>query len=267
MTIAGRGGAVLVLGLVGAWGFPGCADGPDPQRGATSPAGDAAAADATTDGASATATRCRPGAGASGAPASIDDAVRLVNSLPRPVTVTCFVESLDRPLHITASQSVISLQPADGRRSPRIFLMTDQLVMSIVVDGKGRNLVDFGQFVTTTRTLKGELAFPAQADVPAAEPYQRIHSLNPSTGEMGTSCRFCHPDEQPAMQAGGAVGYISGAFRPDFRTQVPLDDVRHERAICNPAAEPDRCDFLRALLDHGDVVESAFPAGVPTIFQ
>jgi hypothetical protein len=216
--------------------------------------------------------RCFPGLGTSGAPASIDEAVRLVNSLPRPVSVTCFIESLDRPLRANATSSTISLQPAVGSRSPRIFLLTDKLIMSIVPDGKGRNLVEFGQFVSPTRTLKAEIGFPVVTAILPGEPFARIRSVSPS-GDPGTSCRFCHADEEAAPAMNGqliddpSTAYVSSALRPDWRNEVPLDRVRAERAACDDAVEPDRCELLGALLDHGEVIETKFPEEIPTIFR
>jgi hypothetical protein len=146
---------------------------PDAQADGTTDAPDAADAGAPEAPA---VRRCFPPAGISGTPASIAEAVRLVNALPRPVTVECFLESLDRPLYAVATQSTISLQPAVGSRSPRIFLITSKLIMSIVPDGKGSQLVEFGQFVDERRTLKGEIHFPVVSDVLPAEPFERIKS-------------------------------------------------------------------------------------------
>jgi hypothetical protein len=248
------------LGLVACMGVP--APGPSASaRDAEAAAGDSSFVPGSAG------PPCRPGAGASGRPASIDETVRLVNSLPRPVTVTCLLESLERPLGAVATYSTISLQPAAGLRSPRVFLLTDKLVMSVVVDGKGRDLLELGEYVAETRTLKGEIAFPATAAVAAGEPYRRIRSDTASTGAKGTSCRFCHPAEEPGPEIDGAVGYVSGALKPSRRTLIPLDGVRRERQTCDPAAEPERCAFLRALFDHGEVREAAFPAAVPDIFN
>jgi hypothetical protein len=254
----------VLASLLAVLGVEGCADS-DPAPGPVQSPRDAA-----TDGAGdrgPAAPRCRPGPGASGTPATIDEAVRLVNSLPRPVTVTCFLESLDRPLRAVATNNTISLQPAAGSRSPRIFLLTDALVMSLVIDGKARDLLEFGQYVTGNRTLKGEIAFPATAEVTPGEPYRRIRSNGPTSGSTGTSCRFCHAGEEPGPELGGAVAYISSALKPSARSVVPLDDIRREHQACDRAAEPDRCQFLGALLDHGEVVETTFPSEVPTFFD
>jgi hypothetical protein len=248
-----------------ALGFVACMGVPAPAPSASPPDASGAAGDSSFDSGSAV-PRCRPGTGASSRPATIDETVRLVNSLPRPVTITCLLESLERPLGAVATYSTISLQPAAGLRSPRVFLLTDKLVMSVVVDGKGRDLLELGEYVAETRTLKGEIAFPATAAVPAGEPYRRIRSDTASTGANGTSCRFCHPAEEPGPEVDGAVGYISGALKPGRRTLVPLDDVRREHQTCDPAVEPERCAFLRALFDHGEVREAEFPAAIPAIF-
>jgi hypothetical protein len=275
---ARRPGMALRLGfLASSLGWAACTG----SAGTSAGGFDAAAMDAGAPEASAPdvsvpealpARRCFPGPGISGAPASIAEAVRLVNSLPHPVSVTCFIESLDRPLRANATDSTISLQPAVGSRSPRIFLLSDTLIMSIVVDGKGRNLVEFGQFVSATRTLKAEIGFPVTTDVQPSDPFARIHSVSPS-GAVGTSCRFCHGDEEavPDMNGqmidGPSTPYVSSALRPDWRNEVPLDRVRAERATCDAAVEPDRCELLGALLDHGAVVETKFPQEIPTIFR
>src|SRR5687767_916415 len=104
--------------------------------------------------------RCRAPAGFSGSPRTIAEAIALVNALPPPVTLACFLQSLDRPLYAYATYSVISLQPAVGARSPRIFLFDGKsggLVMSIVPEGMGSHALEFGQFVDETRTIKGEI--------------------------------------------------------------------------------------------------------------
>jgi hypothetical protein len=213
------------------------------------------------------APRCRPGPGATGTPTSIDEAVALVNGLPHPVSVTCFLESLGRPLRVWATSSVISLQPSVGRRSPRIFLLRDEMVMSVAVAGTGRDLVELGQFVTPMRTLKGEIGFPAVTDIPRTEPYTRIRSDGPQPDSTGSSCRFCHAAEEMAPQPSGALGFVSDALRPDTRTAVPLLDVTLERRRCDPTVEPLRCELLGALLDHGEVVEVPFPERLPTLFR
>jgi hypothetical protein len=204
--------------------------------------------------------RCRPTGPVSASPQSIAEVVALVNALPRPLTLPCFLESLARPLAAQPIVSVVSLQPSFGARNPRIFLFWDKLIVSVVPDGTGRSLLEMGQLVDVDRSLKAELGFPLTEPVEPGTPFARV-----SKGD-GTSCGFCHSGEVPAGDVGGAPSFVSTAFAPTPRALQDLSLLRHERDVCDAAAEPDRCAFLRALFDHGEVRAQAFPAGIPTAF-
>src|SRR5689334_21320856 len=84
-----------------------CAEGPAPE-----PSRDAAAMPDAPPPA-----RCRPPSGVSGTPRTIFEVAALANALPHPLSLTCFLESLDRPLALHAAVSTISLQPAPAARS------------------------------------------------------------------------------------------------------------------------------------------------------
>ena len=58
-----------------------------------------------------------------GSPDSIGDAVALINALPKPLTIACFVSALNRPLNLNLTTSTISVQPAIGVSNPRIFII------------------------------------------------------------------------------------------------------------------------------------------------
>lgn len=217
-------------------------------------------ADAGTEDGPAAIERCRAPAGVSARPQSIAALVALVNALPRPVELTCLLESLARPLDVNAVISVVSLQPARGERSPRIFLMSGPLFMSIVPAGPGAPLVELGELVDGTRSIKGEIAFPVTEALDDAAPYRKIEM-----GE-GTTCRFCHPSEERVAHLPDAPAYVSGALSPDERYRVRVGRLLQERDLCDDGAEPARCAFFRALLDHGEVRDRDFPASVPSIF-
>lgn len=204
--------------------------------------------------------RCRAEGGVSGAPGSIAGVVALANALPRPLSLSCFLESLDRPLHVHTTRSTVSLQPSAGDRSPRIFLFSGSLILSVVPEGKGSPLMEMGQLVDPARSLKAEIRFPLEGPLGPDDPYEHVRDAN------GTTCRFCHPDEAPAPQVAPAA-YVSGAFKPSPGGRVTLDFLAQERARCDGAAEPDRCAILRALFDHGEVRWREFPASVPTAFR
>jgi hypothetical protein len=209
---------------------------------------------------------CPPPPGVSAKPRTIAEAVALVNALPRPVTVACFLESLERPLHVNATRSFISLQPANGPRNPRLFLMFDGMSVSVVPAGSGSKLIEFGEFVTPTRTLKAEIKTPVEVEVKPADPYLSPINTTGSNAGMSTTCRTCHAQEERWEPIGFADAYVSDALRPDPRSDVTLPSVLAERDACPDEDHGERCTMLRALFDHGEVSHREFPPTLPTIF-
>jgi hypothetical protein len=194
--------------------------------------------------------------------------VDLLNALPRPVTVACFLESLERPLYLNATKSFISLQPAVGLKSPRLFLMFEGMSLSVVPEGSGSKLIEFGEFVTPERTLKAEVGTPITAPVQPGDPYRSPISTSPSTSNTrGTTCRTCHGQEERAEDIPFAEAFHSLALRPDPRSVVTLESARAERAACPDQDVGERCAMLRALFDHGEVLPRDFPEALPTIFD
>ena len=114
----------------------------------------------STDGSTAE-RRCVPPDGVSGSPQTIDEVVALIDALPPPVTLPCFLESLDRPLHVEAAISRSSAQPAYWDRSPRLFLFIGDLVLTVVPEGSGAALLEMGEFVDETHTRKAEQVVPS----------------------------------------------------------------------------------------------------------
>ncbi len=56
-----------------------------------------------------------------------------------------------------------------------------------------------------------------------------------------------------------AQAFSSLAFRPNPRYQVPLTTLAHEHQICDPVAEPARCQMLSAIFGGGgDVLDAQF---------
>ncbi|MFP2904637.1 hypothetical protein ACLESD_06180 [Pyxidicoccus sp. 3LFB2] len=202
---------------------------------------------------------CVPSGGATGAPGTIEEAVALINSLPRPTSVACLVESLDRPLRLSATESDLSAQPAHGRRSPRVFLFSGPLIISVVPDGPGAEVVEFAELDDSGRSIKGELAFPIEAEVLPEAPYTKV-MFQPGV----TVCALCHADERPAYRVGNAWAYSSRALRPVDSSLVPLEELQREASTCDASAEPERCRLLQELFEHGMPRAHAFPASLPT---
>ena len=205
--------------------------------------------------------RCSAPAGASASPRNIEEAVVLLNALPKPTTVACFVETLPRPLAAVATTSTASAQPAGSPRSPRIFLKLDQLLLSVVIDGQSRDLIEFGYLVEgDLRSIKGELKLPLDGEVEAQAPYQRVQR------DAGTVCGYCHAGEERVAAITFASAFVSAALRPNPAHVVGLDALRAERQACDPAREPARCEMLSALFDGGDVVDAQLNEAMPVGF-
>src|SRR5688572_8672144 len=107
-------------------------------------------------------------------PHSIPDAVEWINAQPKPLSLPCFLEALDRPLALYATESIFGAQPAVGKRSPRMFLFAEPLIMTITPEGRGSHLLEFGERRSETTSLKGEIVFPVEAELEPSAPYERV---------------------------------------------------------------------------------------------
>ena len=206
--------------------------------------------------------RCAPGPNATGAPRTIAQVVDLVNSLPKPVTVACFVESLDRPLKVFASNSVASLQLSTGPEDPRWFIFSLPLIISVTSDGPGADLLEIGELQPgNRRTLLGELRLPIQTEITRALPFERIRS-----GE-GTTCGFfCHQNEARDSRIQFAEAFVSKAIRAAPDSEVTLDFLRGVVSRCTSPTASLRCELLHTVLVAGRAQREDFPAGMPIGF-
>jgi len=207
--------------------------------------------------------RCAPPPGMTGSPQTIQDTVALVNALPKPTSVACFVESLDRPLGAYATNSMFSLQPAVSQASPRVFLKVGRMWLSIVIDGDGKDLLEFGELLDDgRRSLKAEMQFPTTDQVAPGVPFDRV-----LYGAGGTVCGVCHREEYLDHMEGTSQVFSSEAFRPEPATRVPLDFLRGQAQSCDWQAQPQRCDLLSAVFGGGDVVDAEFPKTMGTFLM
>jgi hypothetical protein len=189
-------------------------------------------------------------------PRTIADVVARIDALPEP-TIYCLIASLPRPLSLVASLSRTSLQPAVDAYTPRIFVMFEGLSLSVVGGGDGENAVEFGEWVTPLRTLKGELRWPITRPLAVERPYEGL--VEP--GQTVSSCGFCHNAEDAHPTIPGA--FVSDALAPARLNELAIDDVRAIRASCSD--EP-YCAILRALFDYGQVQQGAFADDVRSGF-
>jgi hypothetical protein len=189
-------------------------------------------------------------------PRSIAEAVAMLNAMPKPVTLPCFLETLERPIALQATMSVLSAQPAVGKRSPRLFLFLDPLIASVVPDGTGRQLLEFGERRSETHSLKAELEFPITEEVQPEAPFARL-----KYDERLSTCDFCHANSEPAEDPVFPYAFVSQALRPVLRERVTVEALMAEARACDKTVEAERCAMLRALFRE-DVppTEGEFPA-------
>ncbi len=208
---------------------------------------------------------CIAPASASGAPQTIEDVTALVNALAEEhggtVDLPCFLASLRRPLGASASESIFSAQPAAGRRSPRMFLWSGALVMTVAPEGVGRTLLEMGLQTTPTRSIKAEIEFPVTAPLSLTAPYDRVMDA------PLTKCGVCHAAEKPAKSVGGAQVFESEVLRPADSEEIDLSKVLQESRACDPRLEPQRCALLGAIFDQAGIHGQAFSPEAGTIYN
>lgn len=199
---------------------------------------------------------CKPALGVSGTPETISEVIILLNTLPKPTTLACFLEALERPLTVYMTQSDDSLQPSPGARSPRTFILRGELELSIVFDGLARDTLEFGFHYEPGRTIKAEIVFPLTRDVSESSLFDRVQ-VTPRT----TQCGACHVGEAKEEFPGFPLGvFASDVIVPFDADEVSLESMQAEAASCVEADEPYRCGLLSALFDHGELVRGVLLA-------
>ena len=198
---------------------------------------------------------CATPTGVSGAPRSISEALILMNSLPKPVSLACFLQSLTRPLSLYMTSSGQSLQPSPGERSPRTFIVLEPLVMSIVFDGPAQAALELGYRTTESRSIKTEIHFPLQTDVTFANLFDAVVN-----GTL-TKCGSCHTSELVTVNEDLPVDVFESDIIPPYDfLEVGLPSLRAEHERCDATSEPERCGLLSAIFDFGEV--RAAPLGI-----
>ena len=194
---------------------------------------------------------CAAPPGVSGSPRNFEAAVALMNALPKPTSLPCFLQSLERPLELYLTRSELSLQPADGADRPRTFIVLGELVLSVVTNEKFISRLELGYRTAPGRSVKGEVAFPLARAVTAADITERIRIGNVSI------CGGCHGAEtrptDPFFPDGAFESAIAVPLSP---YEVELQALRAEAASCDRTQDPERCAQLSAIFDHGEVRRS-----------
>jgi len=186
-------------------------------------------------------------------PTTIEEVVTLINALPKPTSLPCVLESLERPFGFYASSSTAGAQPATGTRSPRIFLFREELTMSVVPEGTGSNTLELSYAIGERMSIKAELPFPVEQMLDPAAPYDQVDLGS------GTSCGLCHGEETRVMEIDFATAWASDVYQDDTSQSVSLSFVRQNALDCDHEAEPERCGMLDAIFGHGDLVAQDLP--------
>jgi len=185
-------------------------------------------------------------------PATIDDVTNLINALPKPLTLPCFLSNLQRPLKVSSLQSMFSAQPSENAQTPRVFIINGVLVLSVVPTGIGKNLLEMGQLLNSSESVKAELEFPITANIPLSEPFDHIRSGG------GTSCIGCHSAERSVAGFSGQA-FASTIVRPNFSALIPASQLRQTALTCDANADSYRCAMMRAIFVNGQAQDANFP--------
>ena len=196
---------------------------------------------------------------------TVAELASMLNGLPRPLDLPCFIAALPRPVAISATTSVISLQPAAGRRNPRIFLQSGgALITSITMVG------DFSANLETSEpepdapgfTIKGDLRFPRHEALRESDFYREL-----VTPQGPTSCSGCHGGEHVVREVDGVNALSSRALKPTRTQIVPIDQVQALADECTAEDTTHRCRMLRALFRDPEGIEPLqFAPEILTIF-
>jgi hypothetical protein len=197
-----------------------------------------------------------------GTPASIQEVVELINALPKPLEIPCFVSALNRPLKLNLTSSALSAQPARGRDNPRIFIMNYPLVISLASTGAGAYKMELSEFTEVTKSYKGELNFPIVGNIDITNVFDSVD------GGSQSNCVNCHLQETSDDVNFGTRAYNSFALKPTAVTKIDVIDFQQEYLNCNFLNDQSyRCHIIYSIFSHGSVVHQDFPGGTPTFIE
>lgn len=194
---------------------------------------------------------------------TVAELTRLINSLPKPVSIPCLLTALPRPLKLTGTKSRLSVQPSFDADNPRVFIFLKDLILAVSPKGELSDAVELSELYNNRYSVKGEIKFPVKE--PLAEDYATTAvQRTDDTGKIiGTRCAGCHMEENVSTSVPG--GYLSKALRP-FDYQVTTRE-KLTTIIENCKGNNEyRCIFFQSLTGPEGLSEAIFPADMPTLF-
>lgn len=189
-------------------------------------------------------------------PNSIADTINLINALPKPTSITCFLKALKKPLKIMAVNNGFSAQPADGNQSPRIFIVNTKLALSVAPAGAGKFLLELSEPSSTTKSFKGELNFPIAQTI---DPLLVFTTTADPQSPGNSRCILCHRNEEKIRYGNIGFAFNSEIVRPNELQRVFSLYLRNQAYMCNPATDKYRCDMLNAIFMTGEGQDAEFP--------
>jgi len=183
-------------------------------------------------------------------PTTFEGVVTLINKLPKPVTVNCFLYNYDHPLNIFAVDNELSAQPSGGPNNPRIFIIKDDFTVSVVPTGSGKDNIEFSKIITDEKSVKGDLHFPIQQSIV----YDDIFSGIVNETNDGTVCRLCHGQESPYL----GLSYSSNIIAPDETLRITKEDLNDEIKKCRTETTS-RCAMINYIYSAGEVSDVTWP--------
>lgn len=195
-------------------------------------------------------------AGKDAAVSSIQETVALLNLLPKPVSIPCFIAALPRNYALTAAESPASAQPAT-REEPRFFLSSGALIITVTGSGAGKEHVELSEFDGSRFSIKGDLTFPIADELEATTPFAM------KTEGKDSPCAACH-----GLEKGGPKdardATSSEALRPSDEAILTADEVGAIKAACESELSAS-CQLVRAIFFDAKPGAFAFPKSMKVL--
>ena len=205
---------------------------------------------------------CTLPAGASNTFTTTLGMMALINAMPKPLSLACFLEVLPNTHQLAGSSSGASVQPAHDVNNPRLFLVIGDMLLGIVPDGPDKDSLEFSMLAGSTESVKGELKFPVTDNLDPVNPFTRIQN----SGRPGTTCGLCHVNETDTSAQYGTGSYQSRALRPTAASTISAFELQSQAEKC--ATDPsNRCRIWRAAYITGKTGLYTFPADMPVLGQ
>lgn len=193
-------------------------------------------------------------------PQNIRELTDLINALPKPLDIPCLVRNINRPLKVNLTLSSLSAQPAVGRNSPRIFIFLNDLIISVVPEGKGRYFLEASYLYSNQSSLKAEYEFPIVSEIDYKYPFERIQlGANP---QDGTTCKGCHTGESLNNLETITNTYTSVALKPESNMSLLSFKAEHNNCELNNITDY-RCRMIDAIFQDDQIEQVDFPSDTP----